>query len=65
MEWRCWIVDQGVVGGWRWWGSDEDVGITWPNNNTTNKTTRRVGRERERDLLETEQREREKHDSAG
>ncbi len=31
----------------------------------TDFPTRRVGRERERDLLETEQREREKHDSAG
>ena len=31
----------------------------------TDFPTRREGRERERDLLETEQREREKHDSAG
>ena len=48
MEWRCWFGDQEVVGGWRWWGSDGEVGMTWPDNNTTNKTTRRVGRERER-----------------
>jgi hypothetical protein len=58
MERRCWFGDQEVVGGWRRWGSDGEVGMTWPDNNTTNKTTRRVGRER--DLLETEQREREK-----
>jgi hypothetical protein len=50
MEWRCWFGDQEVVGGWRWWGSDGEVGMTWPDNNTTNKTTRRVGREREREI---------------
>ncbi len=40
MERRCWFGDQEVVGGWRWWGSDGEVGMTWPDNNTTNKTTR-------------------------
>ena len=36
MERRCWFGDQEVVGGWRWWGSDGEVGMTWPDNNTTN-----------------------------